>query len=403
MSFLFSPEQPAFFDETLESFLLRVTECNSFASYRQLSLAIRDELYAQDYQAHGAFPLELSQLNVIYAQTSSHFRVRALALVASLLGFQPAELFKLALLRSDVRLLGKYAAISHAGTTIPASFVRENNQDSAISICPECLAEAPYIRQSWHFEPYQACTKHHVELIDHCPKCGMTLNYVWNESITHCPCGFDLSTAMAPKASKEQFQLSGCFDASEPQRLSDVLSSVSVSERLAALLWFHKRYSRPLLEAAKYFEEWPSQLYRELDEITANAEQYMLDVFNRTAFNKVYGDIIITAANYDSDSCGNAFIHRAVMSYFAAFTERFPRSTTANQADLLLSITETAVVLKTSIEQVYRLLEDGILVSAKRFVSHQKIKPHVGLFYLRQVFELRTSFGNVDGVYMSSW
>ncbi|MBO1273362.1 hypothetical protein J3L11_17125, partial [Shewanella sp. 4t3-1-2LB] len=83
MSFLFSPEQLAFFDETLESYLLRVTECNSFASYRQLSLAIRDELYAQDYQAHGAFPLELSQLNVIYAQTSSHFRIRALALVAS--------------------------------------------------------------------------------------------------------------------------------------------------------------------------------------------------------------------------------------------------------------------------------------------------------------------------------
>ncbi|MCH1924167.1 TniQ family protein [Shewanella sp. C32] len=403
MSFLFSPEQSALFDETLESYLLRVTECNSFASYRQLSLAIRDELYAQDYQAHGAFPLELSQLNVIYAQTSSHFRVRALALVASLLGLQPAELLKLALLRLDVRLLGKYAAISHTATAIPASFVRENNQDSAIPICPECLAEAPYIRQNWHFQPYQACTKHHVELIDHCPKCSMTLNYVWNESITHCSCGFDLSTAMAPKASNEQLQLSGCFDASEPQRLPGVLSSVSVSERLSALLWFDKRYSRSLFDAVNYFEDWPSQLYRELDEITANAEQYMLDVFNRTAFSKVYGDIIITAANFDSNSRVNSFIYCAVMSYFAAFTERFPRSKTPNQADLLLSIAETAAVLNTSIEQVYRLLEDGVLVSAKRLVSRQKIEPHVGLFYLRQVFELRTSFGSMDGVYMSSW
>ncbi|MGE4261606.1 TniQ family protein [Shewanella sp.] len=403
MSFLFSPEQPAFFDETLESYLLRVTECNNFASYRQLSLAIRDELYAQDYQAHGAFPLELSQLNVIYAQTSSHFRVRAFALVASLLGLQPAELLKLALLRSDVRLLGKYTAISRAGTTIPASFIRGNDQESAIPICPECLAEAPYIRQNWHFEPYQACTKHHVELIDHCPNCGMTLNYVWNESITHCSCGFDLTKAIASESSKDLLQLSGCFDTGQSQRLPNVLSPISVSERLSALLWFHKRYSRPLLDGIDYFEKWPSQLYRELDEITANTEQYMLDVFNRTFFSKVYGDIIATAANFDSISRGNSFIHRTVMSYFSAFTERFPRSKTPNQADLLLSIAETAAVLNTSIEQVYRLLEDGLLVSAKRLASHQKIEPHVGLFYLRQVFELRTSFGSMDGVYMSLW
>lgn len=403
MPFLFSPEQLTFYDETLESYLLRVAEQNSFASYRQLSLAIRDELYAQDYEAHGAFPLELSQINVCYAQTSSHFRIRALSLVASLLGLKHSVLLKLALLRSDTKLLGKDAAIHHAGTTIPTSFVRGNNKDSIIPICSACLAEAPYIRQNWHFEPYQTCTKHHVKLVELCPKCAVPLNYLRSESITHCSCGFDLRTAIASAASKEQIQLARCFDNGAQPSLPNVLSSASVSERLVALLWFHKRYSHQLLDAVKYFDKWPFHLYQELDEITDNAEQYMLNAFNRTAFSKIYGNIIVTAALLNSMSSNASFIHNAVMAYFTAFPEHFPRSQTPNQADLLLSIAETAVVLNTPIEQVYRLLEDGILVCAKRLACHQKIDPNVGLFYLRQVFELRLSFGTIDGVYMSSW
>ena len=63
-------------DESLESYLLRLSQENGFERYALLSGAIRDSLLVQDHEASGAFPLELARVNVFHAQRSSGLRVR---------------------------------------------------------------------------------------------------------------------------------------------------------------------------------------------------------------------------------------------------------------------------------------------------------------------------------------
>ena len=103
MAFLFSPKARAFSDESLESYLLRVVSENFFDSYEGLSLAIREELHELDFEAHGAFPVDLKRLNVSHAKHNSHFRMRALGLLETLLDLPRYELQKLALLKSDIK------------------------------------------------------------------------------------------------------------------------------------------------------------------------------------------------------------------------------------------------------------------------------------------------------------
>ncbi len=73
-----------FINESLESYMLRLSQENFFEYYQQLSRAIKDWLQLHDHEAAGAFPVELSRLNVYHAAQSSSRRIRALKLVESL-------------------------------------------------------------------------------------------------------------------------------------------------------------------------------------------------------------------------------------------------------------------------------------------------------------------------------
>src|SRR5574344_2437563 len=89
-------------DESLESYLLRLSQENGFERYALLSGAIRDSLLVQDHEASGAFPLELARVNVLHAQRSSGLRVRALQLFAQLTDLDPACLLQLSLMHSGL-------------------------------------------------------------------------------------------------------------------------------------------------------------------------------------------------------------------------------------------------------------------------------------------------------------
>lgn len=136
----------------------------------------------------GAFPIELKRLNIYHAKHNSHFRMRALGLLESLLGLPPHELEKIALFRSNRVFIGSNAAAHRNGIDIPFSFIRYANEDDveSVPVCPQCLKDEPYIRQVWHLKPYAACTKHECELIHYCPECKAPLNYIENELIGYC-------------------------------------------------------------------------------------------------------------------------------------------------------------------------------------------------------------------------
>ncbi|WP_076538356.1 TniQ family protein [Shewanella sp. UCD-KL21] len=411
MAFLFSPKARSFSDESLESYLLRVVAENFFDSYQQLSLAIREELHELDFEAHGAFPVELKRLNVYHAKHNSHFRMRALGLLESLLDLPPHELQKLALLRSNKRFVGGMSAVHRNGVDIPLSFIRCADEDGieSLPICPQCLKEEPYIRQAWHIKPIEVCAKHECELIHHCPDCQQPISYIENESITHCSCGFEFATASSEKADSQAVVLSrSLFDGDALSNNPLLFMGTSVTHRFAALLWYLKRHVQniecKLDESVNYFEAWPENFYQELDELLAGAELKLIDLFNRTSLSFIFGELILQSQCLLPEDKTPHFIDMGLMEYLGKLVESHPKSKKPNVADMLVSVTETAVLLSTSHEQVYRLYQDGVLTAGFKQKIRTRIDPHIGVFYLRQVIEYKTSFGNdKQGMYLSAW
>ncbi len=409
MAFLFSPKVRPFVDETLESYLLRVVAENFFDSYEQLSLAIREELHELDFDAHGAFPIDLKTLNVYHAKHNSHFRMRALGLLESLLGLPAFELQKLALFKSDKSFNGA-SAVHRDGVDIPLRYIRysDENGKSSIPICPHCLAENGYGKQVWHIKLIDVCVKHSCNLIHHCPQCQLPLNYIENESLTYCSCGFELSKAQASIANKGDIALAENLMKGEPSTNNPLFKNSFISQRFAALFWYQKRYSADsiscLKEAGAFFSHWPENFYDELDRLSENAESKLIELFNHTSFQFIYGDLISSLPHLNAHEKEPHFIRVALNSYLIRLVERHPKSKKPNVADMLISVSEAARILDTSHEQIYRLYQDGILRSSFRQKMRNRINPNTGVFFLREVIEYKCSFGRgKQRMYLSAW
>ncbi|MBA1147834.1 TniQ family protein [Ectothiorhodospiraceae bacterium WFHF3C12] len=63
-------------------------------------------------------------------------------------------------------------------------------------LCPNCLAEEPFIREGWDFTPVTHCARHRTVLIDQCPNCDRPLTWA-RPHVHYCGCGFDLRSASA--------------------------------------------------------------------------------------------------------------------------------------------------------------------------------------------------------------
>lgn len=75
------------------------------------------------------------------------------------------------------------------------------------AVCPECLAESPYLRHSWGHVYVTACPHHHLLLVDTCNACGQKLSPERNH-IGICSCGHDLTCLPRLAASRPQQWLS---------------------------------------------------------------------------------------------------------------------------------------------------------------------------------------------------
>lgn len=409
MAFLFSPKVRSFSDETLESYLLRVVAENFFSSYEELSFAIREELHELDFEAHGAFPIDLKRLNIYHAKHNSHFRMRALGLLETLLDLPRFELQKLALLKSD-RKFNSLTSLHRDGVDLPLKFIRYDNVDgqTSIPICPQCLAEEGYIKQSWHIQWVDYCTKHNCYLIHHCPECNSSINYIENESITHCLCGFDLSFADGLPANKKSVELTKNLFMNEGISDNPLFNNTSISQRFAALLWYQQRYETSadfdLEKVTDYFLHFPNNFHHELDLVSQTAEMKLIDLFNKTSFNFIFGPLLSSVPTSIRNKGEQSFIAKALINYLTLLVEKNPKSKKPNVADILVSVAECAVILDASHEQIYRLYQEGVLQSATRYKMQRRINPHTGIFYLRQLMEYRTSFGGDNlRMYVSAW
>lgn len=61
------------------------------------------------------------------------------------------------------------------------------------AICPQCLAEKPYLRKLWSLKLIDVCPVHRCDLVHACPQCQWDLT--WHRVCPKtCSCKFDLST-----------------------------------------------------------------------------------------------------------------------------------------------------------------------------------------------------------------
>ena len=386
-------------DESLESYFLRLSAKNLFDSYLYLSDSLWQWLMEFDHEAAGAFPRELSLLNVYHADRTSSLRVRAFQLVQRLTDNEELPLLKLAITNSNIKYAQGLAAVLLNGVAIPRCFLRTDT----IPVCPECLKESPYIRQNWHIEPYKACHHHKCELLHQCPECHESLNYQLSESISLCVCDFDLSSASTKQARKANLSLSQVIAGELNDPVNPLLATTDLSIRFCAILWYLRHQQNSEQEflskdcctqdssVVNYFANWPHDLHHELDNLVSGAELKLIKKFNKTGFSTIFGDFILSCKNIPVRDIQHNFILNTLTNYLVELVGLNPKAKQANIADLLLSVLEVSILLSTSHDQVYRLYQEGYLELSFTPKLHAKLPPHQPAFYLRQVIELRTA------------
>ena len=391
-------QPPPLDDESLESYLLRLSNDNLFSTYQQLSYEVWNHIHESDYEASGAFPRDLASVNVYHASVTSNFRVRAIKIFESCAEIDKLPLLSKAVLHSNLKFGKKLSSVTYRGTIIPLCFLRQNS----IPICPKCLTDESYIRQNWHLSPYSACHKHECELLSHCPECHTELNYQATELINYCCCGFDLRDAHTPEVNSQSLQLSKLLTQETVRGgIYGRLYELSLSQRYGALLWFYKKNhprlsnfvndNQDLVQAIDYFSNWPANYHQELKQMQSDGQLMQIKPFNKTAFKQIFGDLLLDCRQLPFRDRNENFILNDTIQFLEKLVDDNPKTKQPNIADCLLTLLEVATILSTTHEQVKRLYKDGYLTLSFQLSKCETLEPYQPGFYLREVTELLAS------------
>ncbi|MBM7070678.1 TniQ family protein [Shewanella sp. 202IG2-18] len=372
-----------FEDETLESYLLRLANANGFTKFSLFQNSLK-ELFSREISKRrlsGALPPSLSRVNLYKAKNSSVFRVRALKLIEQLANIEKRSLLDISILRTNLRF-GASRTLSRNGVLFPKLILRDDS--CTIPVCPECLKQSSCIRFDWHLKTVSYCHLHQVDLIHHCPQCDAELNYIKNELIDSCTCGFRLADASVNKNE------TAVAVENESESLAD----------FGKCLWFSKHKGVALdahdfiLKLGSYFKAWPQNYLSELQGFERKAQIIQSQPFNKIAVNDIWKEQLSIAKCASPVRYKNAVIN-VIADYFIELVDRYPASENqhANIADSLLTLIEASLLMRTTTEQVYLLVEQGYLDIAVNIKTEQYLESHIPVFFLRQVVELMQSQG----------
>ncbi len=186
---------PLFPDESLESFLFRLTQLNTYDSLNILQhLALADPFSKR------------RNIQKRYIRDILHapLKTETYARIASLTLIDPFALYRSTRHRFALVLTPPPQAVSYL--TLPdKTFVPcfSNHFQShpqmrpldASQFCPKCLQEIPYYRLNWMLVPVSSCLDHKCLLVDRCPNCHKKVSH-HSIAITRCDyCKGDLTSA----------------------------------------------------------------------------------------------------------------------------------------------------------------------------------------------------------------
>ncbi|WP_410801874.1 TniQ family protein [Paraburkholderia sp. SIMBA_053] len=107
------------------------------------------------------------------------------------------------------------------------------------AICPRCLQDGGYSRDTWDISLYTCCVEHQCDLIDRCPECRRLL--VWSrQSMTRCHCGFDMRHARETLATSGRLYISASLsDCVARTRLSPGAQTRATNRAYATISLVH--------------------------------------------------------------------------------------------------------------------------------------------------------------------
>ncbi|PMJ95289.1 TniQ family protein [Vibrio sp. 10N.261.55.A7] len=394
-------------DESLESFLLRLSQEQGYERFSHFAEDIWFDTMDQHEAIAGAFPLELERVNIYHAQTTSQMRVRVLIHLENQLKLNNFGVLRLALSHSKAQFSPQYKAVHRFGVDYPFAFLRKR----FTPICPLCVNEAPYIRQQWQFISHQACEHHGCKLVHHCPECNSRLEYLNTESIRQCECGFDLRDSHVEVASEAELLVARWLSGSDSKPLGQLEAEMTQSERYGFLLWYVNRYgdveSISFESFVEYCSCWPKMLWQELDESAKKADLVRVKDWKKTFFYEAFGALLKECRQLPSRQLSRNAVLTQVLAYFTKLMATLPSSTKGNVGDVLLSPLEASTLLSCTTDEVYRLYEFGEIKAAIRPRMHTKIASHESAFTLRSVIETKLTrmCSESDGlsVYLPEW
>ncbi|WP_153446842.1 TniQ family protein [Vibrio algicola] len=394
-------------DETLESFLLRLSQYQGYERFAHFAEDLWHETLEQHEAMAGAFPFELSRVNLYHAQTSSQMRVRVFMHLAKKFELPQFNIMNTPLSHSKAIFSPNYKAVFRNNIDYPFSFLRKR----FTPVCSQCLAQSPHIRQQWQFIPHQACHIHHIKLLHHCPECKTRLEYQSTESITQCDCGYDLTMAIPEQAGVSQVQVARWLMGEVVDDAGLMASSISISERYGFLLWYVNRYGElegiNMESFVHYCESWPKGLQQDLNATFNKADMVRVRPWNKTFFHEVFGTLLKDCRQLPNRRINHNPVLMAVLDGLTQLIANNPRNKQANIGDVLLSPLEASTLLSCTTDEIYRLYEFGELKAAVRLKLHSKLASQQSAFTLRSIIEMKLArmCSSSDGmnVYLPDW
>lgn len=132
-------------------------------------------------------------------------------------------------------------------------------------VCPQCLREHGFARDSWDLAAVAVCSKHHSALLDICGQCGKRLDWRRASLLSCGYCGADLRAMTTESVGGSDGAASEDFEALAPfrLRLSDETDVVSLWDTAFRVL-------KSLALEIQHFkdEEWPERHFRQLPNST---------------------------------------------------------------------------------------------------------------------------------------
>ena len=384
-------------DESLESYFLRLAQSNGFEKYKSFVSALNFELSKLNGTKSRLLPHDLHALNPCFAQHSSKERLKCLKQISMMTAQDVLPVLSLAIYRANQKYSSGVGCVIQQGRLYPRQFLRQSN----IGICPECLGEASYIRQIWHFEPYTVCHLHCCPLIHQCT-CGERIDYLFLDSIDQCPeCGIaykDIKVVI--KADEEELHISKWLAGEHV----GAFPAVSIVHRWGLYLWWLQ--IREAISGSKHFNEymiqWPKFFDKYLNTCLSHLEMKAASV-KHTKFSDVFGDILIKSIRLPSSRLADNLVLRHLYQFL--HTQLSQPSSNLNK--ITVNAIEASILLGTSIDQISALYDQGELHSFMKFKSDEIIQPHQSVFQLGELFLLWLSRFQVEGsnyhVMTSTW